>query len=80
MNWFANLFVGSGIAHSVFLIALVIAVGMLLGRIKIGKVSLGVTLVLFVGIFFGALGMQIEPGVLHFVKEFGLILFIYAVP
>lgn len=79
MNWFANLFVGSGIAHSVFLIALVIAVGMLLGRIKIGKVSLGVTLVLFVGIFFGALGMQIEPGVLHFVKEFGLILFIYAV-
>lgn len=79
MNWFENLFVGSGIAHSVFLIALVIAVGMLLGRIKIGKVSLGVTLVLFVGIFFGALGMQIEPGVLHFVKEFGLILFIYAV-
>lgn len=79
MNWFENLFVGTGIAHSVFLIALVIAVGMLLGRIKIGKVSLGVTLVLFVGIFFGALGMQIDPGVLHFVKEFGLILFIYAV-
>ena len=55
MNWFENLFVGSGIAHSVFLIALVIAVGMSLGRIKIGKVSLGVTLVLFVGILFGAL-------------------------
>lgn len=79
MNWFENLFVGTGIAHSVFLIALVIAVGMLLGRIKIGKISLGVTLVLFVGIFFGALGMQIDPGVLHFIKEFGLILFIYAV-
>ena len=79
MNWFENLFVGTGIAHSVFLIALVIAVGMLLGRIKIGKVSLGVTLVLFVGIFFGALGMQIDAEVLHFVKEFGLILFIYAV-
>ncbi|MFC2708196.1 MAG: putative transporter, partial [Porphyromonas asaccharolytica] len=76
---FENLFVGTGIAHSVFLIALVIAVGMLLGRIKIGKISLGVTLVLFVGIFFGALGMQIDPGVLHFIKEFGLILFIYAV-
>ena len=79
MNWFENLFVGSGIAHSVFLIALVIAVGMSLGRIKIGKVSLGVTLVLFVGILFGALGMQVDPNVLHFIKEFGLILFIYAV-
>lgn len=79
MEWIRNLFIGEGIAHSLFLISLVIAVGMTLGHVKVGKVSLGVTLVLFMGILAGALGMRIDPAVLGFMKEFGLILFIYAV-
>lgn len=49
MNWLEELFVGSGVAHSLFLISLVIAIGIMLGRYKIKGVSLGITWVLFVG-------------------------------
>lgn len=79
MNWLSNLFFGTGIAHSVATFALVIFVGVALGKIKIGGVSLGVTMALFVGIVASHFNMRIEPGVLHFVKEFGLILFVYAI-
>ena len=70
---------GEGIAHSVLLLAIVIAVGIVLGRIKIGGISFGITWILFVGIFASHFGMRIEPHILHFVKEFGLILFVYSV-
>src|SRR5574344_1973754 len=79
MEWFVNLFMGSGVAHSLFLIALIIAIGTQLGKIKIAGVSLGITWILVVGIFASALGMRVDAGTLHFIKEFGLILFIYSI-
>ena len=76
---FSELLFGSSTAHTIFILAATIALGKLLGKIKIGGVSLGVTWILFVGIAFGHFGMGIDPQVLGFVKEFGLILFIYSV-
>lgn len=81
MNWLADLFMNNvdGVAHAVLIFALVIAIGIPLGRIKFFGVSLGITLVLFVGIVLGQLGFAINSHVLHFVKEFGLILFVYSI-
>jgi putative transport protein len=78
MDWFGNLILGGGIAHSVLVIALVIAVGTALGKVKIAGISLGVTWVLFAGIAAAHFGMTLDGEVQHFVKEFGLILFIFA--
>lgn len=78
-NWFLDLLFGSSIAHSLFVIALVIASGIVLGKIKIGGVSLGVTWILFMGIILSHFKLTIDPEVLHFVKEFGLILFVYSI-
>ena len=77
--WFYNLFAGTGVAHSVFLIALAIALGLALSRIKIGGISLGVTWILFVGIVASHFGLVLDAETSHFVKEFGLILFIYSI-
>lgn len=79
MDWLTNLFFGTGVAHSVMLVGLVIAVGIALSRIKIGGISLGVTWILFAGIVAGHFGMLLDPVTSHFVKEFGLILFIYSI-
>ena len=76
---FAELLFGNSTAHIIFILAATIALGTLLGKIKIGGISLGVTWILFVGIALGHFGMGIDPKVLGFVKEFGLILFIYSV-
>ncbi len=78
MSWISELLTGGGVAHSVFVIALVVAVGTLLGKVKVAGISLGVTWVLFVGIIASHFGLVLDPTVLHFVKEFGLILFIFA--
>ena len=78
-DWLYNLFMGTGVAHSVLLVALVIAIGLQLSRIKIGGISLGVTWILFAGIACGHFGMVLDPTTSHFVKEFGLILFIYSI-
>ncbi|MBR6196330.1 MAG: putative transporter [Bacteroidaceae bacterium] len=77
--WFYNLFMGTGVAHSVLLIALTIAFGLALSRVKIAGISLGVTWVLFVGILASHFGLVLDPETSHFVKEFGLILFIYSI-
>lgn len=79
MDWLSNLFFGTGVAHSVMLVGLVIAIGLALSRIKIGGISLGVTWILFAGIVAGHFGMILDPVTSHFVKEFGLILFIYSI-
>ena len=79
MDWLNELVFGTGIAHSMFVFALVISIGIALGRIKIFGVSLGITWILFVGIAFGHFGLNIDPVILHFIKEFGLILFIYSI-
>ncbi len=79
MEWLVELISGPGIAHSILILAVVIAVGLLLGKIKIFGISLGTTWILFFGIFLGHLGLQIEPELLNFLKEFGLILFIFSI-
>lgn len=69
----------TSLAATLVLLSFVIAVGIYLGKIKFGGISLGVTFVLFVGILMGHFGYEIEPSVLKFVREFGLILFIFAI-
>ena len=74
-----NLFTGSGVGPSILYLAISIFVGLLLGKIKIAKISLGITWVLFVGIALSALGISLNAEMLHVIKEFGLILFVVAV-
>lgn len=79
MEWVRELVFGSGIGHSILLISVVIFVGILLGKVKIGGISLGITWILFVGILCSHFGLRMDPHALHFLKEFGLILFVYSV-
>ena len=79
MNWINDLLWGEGIGHSILLLSFVIAAGIQLGKIKVFGVSLGITLVLFGGIILGHFGFTINHNVIHFFKEFGLILFVYSV-
>ena len=67
------------IALSIIILSTVIALGKLLGRCKIAGISLGVTWILFVGIIFSHFGFNLNPELLHFVKELGLILFVYSI-
>ncbi|MBQ9439963.1 MAG: putative transporter [Paludibacteraceae bacterium] len=75
--WFINLFTQQSVAHTIIIYALVITLGVLLGKIKIGTFSLGVTFVLFVGIAVAHFGFSVDPMLLNFIKEFGLIIFIF---
>ncbi len=79
LSWFGNLFMNQGVAHAVIILSIVITLGVLLGKVKVGGISLGVTWVLFVGIILSHFGLRIEPVTLGFVKDFGLILFVYSV-
>ena len=74
-----NLFTGSGVGPTILYLAVSIFVGLLLGKIKIAKISLGITWVLFVGIALSACGVSLNAEMLHIIKEFGLILFVVAV-
>lgn len=82
MNWFIEL-IGPNpdptLASTLVLYSFVIAAGVFLGKIKIAGVSLGVTFVLFVGILMGHFNYTVNPEVLKFVREFGLILFIFSI-
>ncbi|HBI57972.1 MAG: putative transporter [Duncaniella sp.] len=81
MEWLFNL-IGPGhmeLASTLVLYSFVIAAGVFLGKLKIAGVSLGVTFVLFVGIIMGHFGYVVNPEVLKFVREFGLILFIFSI-
>ena len=79
MDWILELFTGTGVAHSIFIYSLVIALGVMLGKIKFFGISLGATFVLFVGLLAGHFGFTIDPGTLKFIQEFGLILFIFSI-
>lgn len=68
-----------GVAHSVLILSLVIAFGIMLGKVKIFGISLGITWILFVGILFGHFNIIMDEHLLHFLKEFGLILFVYSI-
>ena len=80
MDWLINLFTTQdSVAHIVLLYAVVISIGVLLGKIKIGGVSLGVTFVLFAGILAGHIGFTAPTSILNFVQDFGLILFVFCI-
>ena len=80
MDWIINLFTNSeSVAHIALLYALVIAVGVLLGKLKIAAISLGVTFVLFAGIVAGHIGFTAPTDILTFVQDFGLILFVFMI-
>ncbi len=74
-----NLFTGSGVGPTILYLSLSIFIGLLLGKIKIARISLGITWVLFVGIALSACGISLNAEMLHVIKEFGLILFVVAV-
>ena len=79
MSWLSELFFGQGVAHSVLMFAIVIALGIVFGKVKVWGISLGITWILFVGIICSHFGMRVDGHTLHFMKEFGLILFVYSV-
>ena len=81
MNIIQNLLApgNTGLASTIVLYSFVIALGVYLGKLKIAGVSLGVTFVLFVGILMGHFGYIVDGEVLHFIREFGLILFIFSI-
>ena len=80
MDWLLNLFTDTGsVAHIALLYAIVIAAGVLLGKIKVGGISLGVTFVLFAGIVAGHVGMTAPTSILTFLQDFGLILFVFMI-
>lgn len=74
-----DLFTGTGIAHSILLFAVVIASGLWLSRFKIKGVSIGSTWILFIGILLSHFGFTSDPTVLAFMKDFGLILFVFSI-
>ena len=80
MEWLIELFTKTdSMAHIAILYAVVIAIGVYLGKIKIGGISLGVTFVLFAGILAGHLGLTAPIATLNFMQDFGLILFVFMI-
>lgn len=81
MDWLLSLVTPSSdtLANSIMLYSFVIFAGIFLGKVKIFGVSLGVTFVLFVGLLMGHLGYHVQTDTLHFLREFGLILFIFSI-
>ena len=80
MDWFSNLFFGTGIAHSIFVLALAIAIGIFLGaKLKFKGITLGITWILFCAIACSHFGMRLDPLVESFAKDLGLILFVYSI-
>ncbi len=79
MNWLSELIHGDSMAHSVLILAVAAASGLALGSLKIKGIGLGIAGVLFSGLFLGHLGTRLDPHVLEFAREFGLILFVYTI-
>lgn len=80
MDWLNSLLWDpSSVAHIVFLYSFVIAIGVLLGKLKVAGISLGVTFVLFMGILMGHFGFTVSTPILHFLREFGLTLFVFCI-
>lgn len=79
MDWFLDLIFGNSVTSSIILLSFTIAVGIALGKIKIFGISLGITWILFVGIILGHFGLVIDKEISGFVKDFGLILFVYSI-
>ncbi len=79
MDFIREFIFGGGVPHSIFVLALVIAVGTLLAKIKVAGISLGATWTLFAGIVASQLGMNLHGETLNFVRDFGLTLFVFSI-
>lgn len=79
MDWLNELLWNDTVAHTIILYSVVIAAGVFLGKLKIRGVSLGITFVLFAGILMGHLGFTANHKVIEFVRDFGLILFVFSI-
>ena len=79
MDWLADLLFSESVAHTIFIYCVVIAAGVALGKIRILGVSLGITFVLFAGIALGHFGFSANREVVEFIKDFGLILFVFSI-
>ena len=80
MNWMTNLFFGTGVPHSIFILTIAIACGIYLShRLKFKGITLGITWILFCAIAMSHFGMHLDPVVETFAKDFGLILFVYSI-
>ncbi|RXK60617.1 putative transporter [Lacibacter luteus] len=79
MNWFIKLLLEESIPQTVIIFGVVIAIGTWLGRVKIFGISLGVTWILFMGLAISYAGIHVNKETEHFLKEFGLILFVYSI-
>ncbi len=79
MQWLVDLFTKPSVAEQVIVLSITAALGLMLGKIKVKGICLGGAGALFVGIILGHLGLRIDPSVLHFIQEFGLILFVYTI-
>lgn len=77
MNWFESLFLEQSALQAVCVISVIIAIGLGLGKLRICGISLGVTFVFFTGILAGHLGLSINPEILKYAEDFGLMLFVY---
>lgn len=78
MEWLTDIFSEGSIAHSILVVSAVISLGLLCNRIKVGKIALGSTWILFAGIAMANLGFTIDHATADFLKNFGLVLFVYA--
>ncbi|MFV0606121.1 MAG: putative transporter [Niabella sp.] len=79
MNWFIELFTKHSVAQTVVIYGLLISIGIILGRVKIFGTSLGVTWILFIGLIASYSGANVDIDTVHFLRDFGLILFVYSI-
>jgi putative transport protein len=79
MNWFYDLFLQETVAHTILVYCLVIVAGVFLGKIRFFGISLGITFVLFAGITAGHFGLSANHKVIEFIRDFGLILFVFSI-
>lgn len=79
MEWLKALLWDESVAHIILIYSFVIAIGVALGKFKVYRISLGITFILFVGIAVGHFGFRVNHDVLDFVRDFGLILFVFTI-
>lgn len=77
MNWLESLFLEQSALQAVCVISVIIAIGLGLGKLRVWGISLGVTFVFFTGILAGHIGLSINPEILKYAEDFGLMLFVY---
>ncbi|MFA6871858.1 MAG: putative transporter [Bacteroidaceae bacterium] len=78
MDWITTLFTVHSALQAVVVLSLISALGLGLGKLRFGGISLGITFIFFVGIFFGHLGFSIDAAMLEYAESFGLVVFVYA--